>query len=496
MSNVSKRFRLVVGVFSVVLFGSLSTVRAENLIRMDFNDAAGDQSLVNAGTISVTATMVTNVSYSESRPTLNRDGYSASFDNQDLAGDNHISFGDLDELDGMSNMTVCLWVRPQERVVDWGAYLLEKGTWGWGVSLDGLYRPGLYVNGWSTGVSPNGLLLGHWTFLAITYDGTSTNNNVICYTGDGVTLTPQATNTFDHGTIGSTSDEFWVGTKSGSSSNNSFYGRMDGVRVYNEILDAAALATIMKEDDASSSDAEFDDGKLVQMDFNTKLGDSTLENGGGMLLNPQFGPETSYSGLTPAVNYGGHSASFNSTNDAGTNYISLAEGTEFNELGELSKVTFCMWVRQESNDGSSPALLTYDGSIGSHGWRMYMSNITPAFYGNGYYAGKVGNALTLDQWEFVALTYDGTLTNNNLICYQGTDSTLTVTTNTFDRGMLRATKSDMILRIGDRGTGGHPFQGKLDNIRIYDRILGKSRLEEIMAYDDSPPQKGTVVFIQ
>lgn len=503
MMAVIRRFNSVVVVIVVACLCVVSTVKAEKLIHVNFNDDAGNQSLVNKGTIAVTGVMVTNVIYSASRPTVNRDGYCANFTNEVFDGENHISFGSLAEFNTeITNLTVCLWLRPQNYRA-WQQRVINKGS-RWQFNLNSEYKPSLEIEGYpSPSLLSAGIKKGHWTFVAVTYNGTLTADNIKCYAGDGISLTAPTTNTLNRGSISGNSDELWFGNIY-PNDNRPYPGMMDDVRIYNEILDAAALEAIMKEDDAPSSSAPAPEvGKLVQMDFNTVLGGATLENRGTMLVDAEFGTNASYSTEVPAINGKGYSLSLDSTTSTGTNYVSLFNGTEYTEFNDdFWQLSVCMWINTGNNMSYAPRVLSYQGSTGSHGWEFKLSNYgkVPQFTANGYGTGWLGSNLVPGRWEFVAVTYDGTLSTNNMICYQGTDSTLTVTTNTPPstiHGKLNANNSNMRLWIGDKSYpgGSVPFHGQLDNVRIYNRVLDKSRLEEIMAFDDVLA-KGTLLIIR
>ena len=485
---------------------TVTTLKAEKLIHMNFNDVKGNQSLVNRGTVSVTGTMVTNVSYSVSRPTVSRAGYSASFDNLLADGLNYVSLGDVDELDGMTDITFCLWLRPQAKVsTSWSQRLLNKGTYGFGLTLSGIYSPGLMIDGYNTGLGGMVILPGHWTFLAVTYNGTLTTNNVLCYTGDGGALSAPTTNTLDRGACGSNSDEFWLGHHSVYDPGNSYHGDMDNVRIYNEVLDAAALATIMAEDDASGSKALPPDlGKLIHMDFNDTMGEQSLVNKGSMALNERFGPNASYTNQIPSANHGGYGAAFTGSTTTSTNYIPLTDGDEYDELRETWYLTACTWIRPGSSMPYAPRVFSYRGSIGNHGWYLTLANHgkVPQFTANGYGAGTIGSNLTKDQWTFIAVVYDGTKTTDNILFYQGTDDTLAVTTNTFNQHMIRATGGNMRFWLGDDADprdskdGGVPFHGQLDNVRVYNRLLNLTELETIMSFKDVVLPQGTIIIVQ
>ena len=82
-----------------------------------------------------------------------------------------------------------------------------------------------------------------WTFLAVTYDGSLTANNVHFYTGAAAVAVSQLgdTTTINKGAAANTATDFQVGGTAASSSDRSPSAFFDDVRVYDEVLDSTAL---------------------------------------------------------------------------------------------------------------------------------------------------------------------------------------------------------------------------------------------------------------
>jgi hypothetical protein len=74
---------------------------------------------------------------------------------------------------------------------------------------------------------------------------------------------------------------------------------------------------------------------------------------------------------------------------------------------------------------------------------------------------------TAQQWVFYAVTYDGTLTTNNTKFYVGSSSTTASLVSTATLNMGTVNENTDLLFLGNRPGGDRPFDGSLDNIRIY-----------------------------
>jgi hypothetical protein len=97
------------------------------------------------------------------------------------------------------------------------------------------------------------------------------------------------------------------------------------------------------------------------------------------------------------------------------------------------------------------------------------------------------------QWVFFAVTYDGTQTANNVKFYVGspTSATTLAYTNTIDRGTVDENTAP--LYVGNSPSADRPFDGLLDNIRIFGSktdatgALTQTQVETVRAGDAYGP---------
>ena len=97
-----------------------------------------------------------------------------------------------------------------------------------------------------------------------------------------------------------------------------------------------------------------------------------------------------------------------------------------------------------------------------------------------------------------AVTYDGTSSSNNVQFYKGTTSEplMLVDTLTLDAGVVNP--ESIPLSIGVTQTSGltlNPFNGLLDNIRIWDFALSQSSLESLRRSDAAVPEPASALLL-
>jgi PKD repeat protein len=95
----------------------------------------------------------------------------------------------LEELRGLRSFTICGWVRPASLEIGSGGnrivFCLNRDGDGMDLVCHADGRLRLAVNQWPDGIrndsSPSHLVVGKWTFFAVTYDASSSQDNVIWY---------------------------------------------------------------------------------------------------------------------------------------------------------------------------------------------------------------------------------------------------------------------------------------------------------------------------
>ncbi len=89
----------------------------------------------------------------------------------------------------------------------------------------------------------------------------------------------------------------------------------------------------------------------------------------------------------------------------------------------------------------------------------------------------VDGAIRLNQWQFVAITYDHSDAGNDPVIYVNGIS-YAVTEETAPVG-APSTFADSDLLIGDSGAGGNGFAGNISDVRCYNMVLNLSEIQKL-----------------
>jgi hypothetical protein len=110
--------------------------------------------------------------------------------------------------------------------------------------------------------------------------------------------------------------------------------------------------------------------------------------------------------------------------------------------------------------------------------------------------GTSANYLTANKWIYYAVTYDGTLTSNNVKFYYGDTATAvsaSVATGTINMGAVDAISNNLFL--GNRGTtGDRPFDGYMDDFRVYSGVANASFLNTVRLQAVPEPSAGLLIL--
>ena len=215
------------------------------VFQMDFNDADGNQSLTDRGTTGVTGTF-NGATYSTDVASVNGGGYSASFSGTN--GD-HVNFGDISALDGLSAFTMTAWVNSgtaNSGGPSGSARIVSKrnGSTGFELYYHDTDNELEFVANGSVANGGGSFAGQQWTWIAVTYDGSTAT----FYNGDGTTLSAGASTAFAQGAIAATTGDLLIGNY--RNGERPYSGLIDNVRIYDSVEDAASLASIMTFNDA------------------------------------------------------------------------------------------------------------------------------------------------------------------------------------------------------------------------------------------------------
>lgn len=155
-----------------------------------------------------------------------------------------------------------------------------------------------------------------------------------------------------------------------------------------------------------------------------------------------------------------------------------------------SSLTISVWINPISfGTGGTARILSKIPSTAGYQVLMLNNSSQGTFrlseFGGNYDASN--NAIKLKQWQHLAITFDKTLSSNQIKFY----------INGINVG--NATKTTDIatdtsnLTIGDQEAGGRVFDGWIDDLRIYNRGLSASEVANLY-YGSEPSSSGLVLW--
>ncbi|MCR9098997.1 MAG: hypothetical protein NXI25_03535 [bacterium] len=335
------------------------------------------------------------------------------------------------------------------------------------VIQDNFIQPG--DNAFNTSiVSP--LLDGEWHMLTVTIDAintTSSSSNIskALYV-DGQLLDQGMPSNLDF----DANFTFLLG--SNNEGNDPFDGSMDNFRLYNKILTPQEIEVLFFSEGGApptNYDFEVPEGLVSYYTFDQQ---SVVDVKNGFNGVPQGG--LSYNEDMSLDNPSGYSAFFN-----GNSYFTV--NNDF--LDELSALTFNCWIK--SYAGNYEVLLAKGSQFDDT--EIIAISDNQLFPGDFNYTSPVDRTLLDGNWHMltVMLPYINTSSSSSNI-----DKILYIDGQFIESGASANFDADFnaLLAIGRASDGGEAFDGYLDNIRIYNRVLSGAEVEEIFQSEGAPNQ--------
>lgn len=162
-----------------------------------------------------------------------------------------------------------------------------------------------------------------------------------------------------------------------------------------------------------------------------------------------------------------------------------ADQADLNAIDQLQSFTLSGWFKTETAEalaGKTPRLF-WNHNDSSAGFNLQFfsgsEDLKLDVDDNSTFVNTAGNQYADKQaWVFFAVTYDGTVTSNNIKFYKGyrtdaeaklgttqtTAQTKLISTHTLNRGTVGTETIGLVL--GNRTAGDRPFDGYLDEMRI------------------------------
>ncbi len=296
------------------------------------------------------------------------------------------------------------------------------------------------------------LTLGKWTHVVMTHDGT---DDIIYF--DGVQVNSKSA----PGTLDPTEQQLGIGYD--PSGDNAFFdGSLDEIQIYNYAL---APAEVMALHNAQSIFPGIPSNLVAEYNF----------VGGDVDDSSIFGNHGVRSGSLPATDRFGYAA--NAQAFLGNESITAANSTALNS----DYVTVSFWINIDAFPTGPSFIMSYGGwpermkiDLPGHGKPLFTTHSDGACCSDL----DSGTPLTPGVWTHVAMTHDGT---NDIIYMDGVEVNSKSAPGTLD-------KTGEVLGIGYDPSGNNAFfEGRLDDIQIYNEALSAVEVAALYAEQSTPP---------
>jgi hypothetical protein len=272
-------------------------------------------------------------------------------------------------------------------------------------------------------------------------------------------------------------------------------GFIDDVRVYNRALNADEVKRLYKmgstlKQGVASSNGSLSSGLVGHWTFDGKdIAGVTAYDRSGQGNNGTLGNIETFTNI-PVRTIGkiGQALNFN-----GSTYVDLANPTSLNNI---SRKTISAWIYPRRISAAADVGRILDKNHGATaGWLFFICNAgdeggvceageTNRVAFNRNFSGASGtwissnnNAITLNAWQHVAITYDdSSVTNDPILYVNGTP--IEITERRTPAGSAD-NESGNALWLGNRNGLDGGFDGVIDDVRIYDRLLSGDEIKRL-----------------
>lgn len=370
-------------------------------------------------------------------------------------------------LDVSQSLTLSAWVylstteNIHKVIAKDNAFELEIGNGGVG-------RYSVRLNNGRKGRGNTTLTAGVWHFLTVTWDG-STVHYYLNGQADGMT---------DYaGTLQENNRHLGIGGRPGNSAipTQPFAGTLDDVRIYNTVLSAAEVGVLygaaslpdLPEPTPRVSSDISDVIALWPLDTSSS---GTAEDAGPHNISGDILGSASFIEGVQA-----EALALSTTDD----YVRLSDPGRSWPLDLTDALTIALWIKPNHIDGNQKFVAkdnVYEFEMGQAGSGRYSIRL------NNRPKGKGDTPLNADQWQHVAVTWDG------------------FTVRYYRNGQPDGSydySGQLLSRTSDVGIGARPtryspggvFSGALDDVHIYDTALDDEAIF-VLAGSNPPPDPG------
>ena len=430
---------------------------------------------------------LTNMSQSSS-PSNGKVGQAFDFDGVD----DYVSAGDINELDGASQLTLSAWVY---RTNGTNGINIEK-------SSNTLYAFGINITSQiffkvaNTQNASGYLSFSNrgWVHLVMVFDGTQTGNEnrlkgyinnvpqtLSWWGGYDVPATTQVGNSAN--LLMGRSDAYDVYSK----------GKIDEVRIYNRALSVDEVgqlyqsgASKMQPNSVLSKPAGLASGLVGHWSFNgpdTAWTSATAGTTNDLSGNGHTGTLTNMSrSASPALGKLGQALKFDGVNDC----VDAGSASSLDDI-QISGtgLTASMWVKNNQYTNSQPMLIGKGNANYNGYWHLFLDNNDPSIRFMKDFSGSSDLSVRADypntylgQFKHIVLTWDGSSSASNVHFY--IDGLEVSKTSSVDGDGSAVSDAALNISIGLSVIDSTlPFNGLMDDARIYNRVLSADEVADL-----------------
>ncbi len=435
-------------------------------------------------------------------PVKGKVGQALNFD----GSNDHVNMGSASALDNISNFTTCIWGK-STGAVDGTLISKDDSVTGWNLAGNSTSLASVtFYKGWTGGAgygewrTANGTFPNNeWTHVCVTYAAGSTANDPIFYM-NGVSVPSTKINT----PSGSLVDDSTFSANIGSYGNGAgsfFSGSLDEARIYNRILTAAEVKSLY---DRSASDKT---NTNISPQGGTSLSAGLalywpLDEGSGTNADDKAGGSndgTLTNGPTWTTGQIGSSVDLDGTND----YIALADPAsgvlDFTASVDSGEVpgdiwSLSLWFNRDTatTDDTIVAKKNSQTTGTDDGYIVWIDDTTDEI---NVRVDDVTDAdsseiessttYTAAGWHHLMVVFDRALLGGGggrglcpMLFVDGVDVTDSGTCLNYLHYSTDLSNA-LAFTVGAESDGGNPFDGKVDEVRVYNRPITENEIGQL-----------------
>jgi hypothetical protein len=392
----------------------------------------------------------------------------------------YVSVPDATSLNITGDLTISTWVKPS--IIDSTARLiLGKGNtsavtsrqYGMRLNATNQWQGFVYSgsNTYTTLDSTTTPSTSRWDHLTMVRDATA---GTLKFYTNGILRGSASSVT---GSLNSTANILALG-REGSTASNYFGGTLDNVRIYNYARTPAQVAWEYNRG-APMAHYKFDECQGSTANNSALFGSDPAANAGTITIgasgtNTALGSckgSSSDAWKNGAVGKFNNSLSFDGTDD----YITVASPSNISAaLANANRASFAFWFKPANTSQGAYLISGRNGGVDNKWWLTFFpangtyNGISMRVNGSTSVNSPVGTTWSADTWYHIAGVFDGT----NITLYR--DGQVLAT------GSSSAVTSIDELIIGNvSGGGANPYNGLMDDVRIYNYGLTAAQVKDI-----------------